>query len=92
MATNPSEYFKDFIEAFERKKIKLKTFETGDRVIRPRFSLGFNKGPSGYDNGIFIEAVPPVDCMILWEGDSEPELTPVSIIQHANNDQTRSTH
>lgn len=71
----------ELAKAWEQNKEKLATFSTGDRVTKPWFS--YFTGATGVVNGIFIEPRPPVDCMVLWEGKTEPELETVSFIRHA---------
>lgn len=75
--------FKEHAAAFERKKEKLKTFQTGDRVTKPWFT-NVIKGPIKQDikRGIFIGPIEPIDCLVLWEGKIEPENTPISMISH----------
>lgn len=71
-------------EAFERHKQKLLTFSAGDRVTRPYF-YNVVHGPivEGVKNGIFIEAIPPVDCLCKFEDEDQPSDYPISLISHA---------
>lgn len=83
MEHNVNNMFDEMEAAYQRNLEKLKTFQTGDRVTKPWFYWNpINNKTQTVINGIFIAADTGTNCLVLWEGQTEPHLTAVSFIEH----------
>lgn len=79
-----AKFWREHNEAWARKIEKLATFEPGDRVTKMYFKGLWPNMEESVMTGIFVEAVPPIDCKVKWDNEDEVEEDcPVSMISHA---------